>query len=330
VERDRLILHGSQLNDKNAEPMAPVPSRAKVLAAFAAIYIVWGSTYVAILYAIRTLPPFLMAGVRFVTAGAILYAWSAARWERPPRRDEWKAAIIVGALLCLGGNGAVVWAEQIVPSGVAALVIAITPAWIVLLDWLWHRSGPPGRRTVLGLLLGFGGIALLVGPTAFVGAGAIPLIGAAVLMAGSLSWSVGSLYSRRAPVPPGALLSTGMQMLGGGALLIVVGVAAGEPARLDLDAVSMESAAALAYLIIFGSIIGYSAYVWLLRVVPAARVATYAYVNPLVAVFLGWALAGEALTPRMALAAATIILGVALITTDRIRQQSPQPARVRE
>jgi drug/metabolite transporter (DMT)-like permease len=310
--------------------MTTTPSRAKVLAAFAAIYIVWGSTYVAILYAIRTLPPFLMAGTRFLIAGALLFGWSAMRWQRPPVRAEWRAAIIVGALLCLGGNGAVVWAEQSVPSGVAALMIAITPAWMVLLDWLWQRSGRPGSRTVLGLVLGFGGIALLIGPAAIIGTGAVPLPGAIVLLLGSLSWSIGSLYSRRAPVPPGALLSTGMQMLGGGALLLALGIVVGEPRDFVPGDVSSTSLVAVAYLIVFGSIIGYSAYVWLLRVVSAARVATYAYVNPVVAVFLGWALAGEALTPRMALAAAVIILGVALITTDRARMTRPAAVPIEE
>jgi drug/metabolite transporter (DMT)-like permease len=306
--------------------MPAPPSRAKVIAAFAAIYILWGSTYVAILYAIRTLPPFLMAGARFLIAGGLLYAWSATRWQRPPDRTEWRAAFIVGALLLLGGNGAVVWAELTVPSGVAALMIAITPAWMVLLDWLWQRSAPPGPRTVLGLVLGFGGIALLVGPAALVGAGAVPLLGALVLMAGSLSWTIGSLYSRKAPVPPGALLATGMQMLCGGALLTILGILVGEPGRFVPSDVSTASLLALAYLIVFGSIVGYSCYVWLLRVTSAARVATYAYVNPVVAVFLGWALAGEALTVRMAIAAAIIIAGVFLITTERARAPSVKSA----
>lgn len=292
------------------------PPTAKIAAAFAAVYLVWGSTYLAILFAIETLPPFMMAGVRFLVAGAILFGVSAARWKQPPNRPQWRAAVIIGALLLLGGNGAVVWAEQTVPSGVAALMIAITPAWMVLLDWLWQRSVRPGRRTVLGLVLGFGGIALLMGPAAIAGAGAVPLLGAVVLMAGSLSWSIGSLYSRRAPTAPDPLLGTGMQMLAGGALLLLLGLLTGEAGRFDAGDVSLRSLLALVYLIVFGSIVAYTAYVWLLRVVSAARVATYAYVNPLVAVLLGWALAGEALTLRMGLAAVVIVLGVALITLD--------------
>lgn len=299
--------------------MVVQPSRAKVVAAFAAVYIVWGSTYVAILFAIETLPPFLMAAARFLVAGSLILLWSLRRLERRPTLAEWKAATIVGGLLLLGGNGAVVWAEQTVPSSIAALLIAVTPAWMVLLDWLGHGSRRPGRRTVLGLALGFGGLALLLGPAAIMGAGRIDVTGALVVVGGSLSWAIGSLYSRNAPRPPGAVLAIGMQMLAGGAFLLVLAVAVGEPARLDLAGVSLRSALAVAYLIVFGSIVAYTAYIWLLRVVSAARVATYAYVNPVVAVLLGWTLAGETLTPRMGVAAAVIVLGVALITLEKPR-----------
>ncbi|HSJ09768.1 MAG TPA: EamA family transporter [Longimicrobiales bacterium] len=292
-------------------------SRGKIVAAFAAVYVIWGSTYLAILYAIETLPPFLMAATRFLIAGTILFGWSILRAERRPTRAEWKAAAVVGALLLMGGNGAVVWAEQLVPSGVAALLVSVTPCWMVLLDWLWHGSRRPGMRTVVGLVLGFGGIVLLIGPSAIVGGGNVHPLGALVLMIGCLCWAVGSLYSKRAPRPPGALLSTGMQMLAGGSLLVVAGLLTGEASRLDMDAVSMKSLLAVLYLIVFGAIIGYSAYVWLLRVVSPARVSTYAYVNPVVAVLLGWGLAGEALTARMGIAGVVIIGGVALITIDQ-------------
>jgi drug/metabolite transporter (DMT)-like permease len=296
--------------------MAEPPSRAKIVAAFAAVYIIWGSTYLAILFAIETLPPFLMAGVRFVIAGSILYGWSVARAPRRPTRPEWRAALIVGALLLLGGNGAVVWAEQFVPSSVAALMVAVTPCWFVLLDWLWHDAPRPGRRTVTGLVLGFGGIALLVGPSAVTGGGTIHPLGALVLLIGSLAWASGSIYSRRAP-SPGGLLFTGMQMLCGGALLLLAGTVTGEFSSLAIAAVSMRSLLALIYLIVFGAIIGYTAYMWLLRAVSPASVSTYAYVNPVVAVVLGWVLAGEALGLRMAIAALVIIAGVALITLEQ-------------
>ena len=296
--------------------MTDEPVRGRVIAAFAAVYIIWGSTYLAIAFAIETLPPFLMAAVRFLIAGAILFAWSMTHSQRPPTLREWKAAVIVGGLLLLGGNGAVVWAEQTVPSGIAALLVAGTPCWMVLLEWLWKGSARPGARTATGLLLGFGGIALLVGPSVISDAAAIDPVGASVLLLGSLSWAVGSIYSRHAPRPHGALMSTGMQMLMGGSLLFLAGTLTGEWSRADLGEVSLKSALALGYLIVFGAIIGYSAYVWLLRVSTPARVSTYAYVNPIVAVLLGWALAGETFTLRMAVAAAIIVAGVALITLE--------------
>jgi drug/metabolite transporter (DMT)-like permease len=296
--------------------LAEKTTRARVIAAFGAVYVIWGSTYLAIKYAIETLPPFLMAGVRFAAAGTILYAWSLTRAERGPTRAEWRAAAIIGALLLLGGNGAVVWAEQTVPSGIAALLVAVTPCWIVLLDWLWHRGERPGALTWGGLVLGVVGIVLLVGPDSLRGDSAIPLAGVAVLMCGSVAWAIGSIYSKRAPTAPGALLSTGMQMLCGGALLTLAGLITGEASRLDVARISLRSVLALLYLLIFGALIGYSAYVWLLRVARPARVATYAYVNPLVAVVLGWALAGEALSLRMGIAAGVIVAGVAMITID--------------
>jgi drug/metabolite transporter (DMT)-like permease len=292
--------------------MPSTPSRAKIITAFAAVYLIWGSTYLAILYAIETLPPFLMAGARFVTAGILIYAWSRGRASTAPTRSDWRAALIVGGLLLLGGNGAVVWAEQTVPSGIAALLVAITPCWMVLLDWLWRGAERPGARTIAGLLLGFGGIALLVGPS--------------TIMCGSLAWATGSIYSKKTAAPAGALLFTGMQMLAGGALLLLAGALTGELARLDPGAVSLRSLLALAYLLVFGSIIGYTAYVWLLRVSTPARVSTYAYVNPIVAVLLGWALAGESLTMRMGFAALIIIVGVALITLEENSRQGARKA----
>jgi len=301
--------------------MSNPPSRPRIIAAFAAVYIIWGSTYLAILYAIETLPPFLMASARFLTAGALLYAWSRARAPRAPTRAEWRAAFLVGAMLLLGGNGAVVWAEQTVPSGIAALLVAVTPCWMVVLDWLWRGAQRPGPRTIIGLLLGFGGIVLLIGPAAIADAGPVPIVGAGVLMLGSLSWATGSIYSKKVPSPPGALLFTGMQMLAGGALLFGLGAATGEISEIDIAAISLKSMLALGYLLVFGSIIGYTAYVWLLRVSTPARVSTYAYVNPVVAVLLGWALAGEALTLRMGVAAAVIIAGVALITIEEQQRQ---------
>lgn len=306
--------------------MADTPSRVKIVAAFAAVYIIWGSTYLAIRIAIETLPPFLMAGVRFLIAGMLLYGWSIGRAESSPTRAQWRAAAVIGALLLLGGNGAVVWAEQLVPSGMTALLVAVVPVWMVLLNWLWLKGRRPGGSTVLGLVLGFAGLALLVGPDSLIGGGAVHPIGALVLMIGCVSWAVGSIYSKGAAQPTAPLLATGMQMLVGGALLVLAGLLTGEPARLELAAVSLRSALAMMYLIVFRAIIGFSAYTWLLRVVHPARVSTYAYVNPVVAVILGWALAGEAFTPRMALATVVIISGVLLVTRDHGTATQRHPA----
>lgn len=290
----------------------PKPGRAKLVAAFAAVYIIWGSTYLAILYAIETLPPFLMAAARFLVAGVLLFAWARARGVAAPTRAQWIACAIAGLLMLMGGNGAVVWAEQRVPSGVAALLVAIVPCWMVLVDWL-HGGNRPTGRVVGGLVLGLLGLILLIGPEALMGGGRIDTIGAIVLVIGGLSWAIGSLYSRGRKFPA-PRMSTAAQMLGGGAGLLVLGTVTGEWSRVDPGDVSTRSMLALLYLIIFGSLIAYSAYVWLLRVTTPARVSTYAYVNPIVAVLLGWGFASEPLTLRMGLAAIVIIAGVALIT----------------
>lgn len=288
----------------------------KVLAAFVALYIIWGSTYLAILFAIETIPPFLMAGIRFLVAGSILYVWGRARGAARPVRREWVAASVVGGLLLLGGNGAVVWAEQRVPSGAAALLVATVPLWMVVLDWLRPGGVRPTGRVVLGLAVGFAGLGLLVGPSDL-GGGSIDVIGALVLVIGSLSWASGSIYARGAKLPSSPLLVNGMEMLAGGVLLVLAGLVTGEASALNLAAVSGRSLAALAYLVVFGSLIGYSAYTYLLGATTPARVSTYAYVNPVVAVFLGWALAGEPLTPRVLVATAVILGAVALITLSR-------------
>ncbi len=297
-------------------PEAATSPRSKVLAAFAAVYTIWGSTYLAIRFAIETLPPFLMAGVRFLIAGAVLYAWVRARGAPRPPREAWKHALVIGGLLLLGGNGGVVWAEQWVPSGVAALLVACVPLWMVLLEWLRPGGTRPTLGTLIGVVVGFGGIVLLVGPGELGGSGVHPL-GAAALVAGSLAWSVGSIYSRGVPHPEPPLLGTALEMLAGGALLVAFGLITGEGARLALDAVTFRSVLALLYLIVFGSLIGYSAYVFLLKASTPARVSTYAYVNPVVAVLLGWALAGEPLSVRVLMASAVIIGSVVVITTAR-------------
>ncbi|HEX6940580.1 MAG TPA: drug/metabolite exporter YedA [Longimicrobiales bacterium] len=305
---------------------AAAPARARVLAAFAAVYVIWGSTYLAIRFAIETLPPFLMAGVRFLVAGALLYGWVRLRGAPRPARAEWKAAAVIGALLLLGGNGAVVWAEQRISSGVAALLVAVVPFWMVLLEWLRPGGVRPTLGVIGGLAVGFAGLAMLIGPGGS-GGGAVDLLGAGALLFGSLTWAVGSIYSRTAALPKAPLLGTAMEMLVGGALLVLAGALVGEGSRVALEAVTLRSVLALLYLIVFGSLIGYSAYVWLLKVSTPAKASTYAYVNPVVAVFLGWALAGEPLTLRVLVAAAVIIGSVVVITTARAGR--PEPARRR-
>jgi drug/metabolite transporter (DMT)-like permease len=268
-------------------------------------------------YAIETLPPFVMAGLRFTIAGALLYGWARLRGAPQPTLDQWKPAAVVGALLPLIGNGGVVWAVQQVPSSLAALLIASTPLWMVLLNWLRPGGDRPTPRVLLGVAAGLASVVALVEQGGRPGSHPIAPVGAAVLLIASLSWAAGSLYSRRARWPASPFLATGMQLLAGGSFLFLAGLVTGEGMRLDLAAISVRSILALGYLIVAGAIVGYSSYLWLLRVVSPASVSTYAYVNPVVAIALGWSLAGETPTPQTLVAATIIIAAVALITTAR-------------
>jgi drug/metabolite transporter (DMT)-like permease len=292
-------------------------SRAQITAAFASIYVIWGSTYLAISYADRTIPPFVMGGVRFLISGALLYAWARYRGAPKPTRKHWSNAVIAGGFLLLGGNGAVVWAEQFVPSGLTALLVSILPFWLVIIEWVRPPRRRPAGAVLIGLILGFIGIVVLVGPSDLGGHGDVRPIGALVLILGSLSWAIGSFYSRDADLPGSGLLTTGMEMLGGGVLLLLVGALTGEYSNLDVHRISGASAIGLIYLITFGSLLGFTSYIWLLDKVSPARLGTYAYVNPVVAVILGWAIAGERLSLRTGAAAAIVICAVALITTAR-------------
>lgn len=289
------------------------PSRLALWAAFAAVYFIWGSTYLGIRFAIETLPPFTMAAIRFLTAGVILFGWSLARGVRLPSRVHWRSAALVGMLLLVSGNGLLTWAEQFVPSGIAALIVGTVPLWMIVLDAARTRTLPRGA-VWLGLGLGLVGIAMLVGPGSF-GGGGVHVLGAMTIGFAAFSWAVGSLISRTVPQSPSTLQNVGMQMLVGGALLLVAGYGLGE--RIDLAAVSARSAWALVYLALAGGVVSYSAYVWLLEVSTPAKVATYAYVNPAVAVLLGWTWGGEALTVRVVLATVAIVVAVVLISSDR-------------
>jgi drug/metabolite transporter (DMT)-like permease len=289
-------------------------SRTPLIAAFTAVYLIWGSTYLAIRFAIETMPPFTMAGVRFVVAGGGLYAWLRLWGVGRPKPIHWRTAFVVGGLMLVGGNGGVVWAELSVPSGLAALVVATVPLWMALLVWLSGR-GRPSVGVVVGLVVGFGGVAWLIGPERIAGGERIEPIGALVLVSAALAWAMGSLYFREAPHHTSQPLATAMSMLAGGALLLAVAGATGEYARLDLSGVSLKSWIAFWYLVLFGALVGLSAYLWLMRTTTPARATTYAYVNPVVAVVLGWLLAGEPLNPRVMIAAGVIVGAVALIVT---------------
>jgi drug/metabolite transporter (DMT)-like permease len=301
------------------EPSKRAPM-ALVLAAFAAVYLLWGSTYLAIIFALETMPPLLMAGARFLLAGGILYGVMRLRGEPAPTRRHWRSTAIIGGLLLMCGNGGVTLAERTVPSGVAALLVAMVPMWMVLLEWLRPGGTRPTRRTLLGLLVGFAGIVVLVGPGAL-GNDGVDLFGAGLVMVGAAAWAGGSIYSRGAELPKSALLATGMEMLWGGAWLTLAATLTGELRRVDPSSFSTESILAYLYLVVFGSLVGFTAYIWLLGVSTPARVSTYAYVNPLVAVLLGWWVLNEPLTPRVLGAAAIIVLAVAVITTGK----RPQP-----
>lgn len=297
-------------------------SRSLLIAAFAAVYLIWGSAYLAIRFAIETMPPLMMAGLRFLLAGGLLYAFTRLRGAPRPTGTNWWAAALVGALL-LGANGAVTWAEQWVPSGLAALLIATVPLWMVLLSWF--RGGDrPSLATVVGLFVGLAGIALLVGPSDLLAGPRVDPFGALAILLGSISWAAGSLYSRRAPLPKASLLGTGMEMLIGGTLLFSAGFLRGE--ELHLGAISLRSALAFGFLVVFGSIVAFTAYFWLLRETSPSRAATYAYVNPVVAVFLGWALASEPVTLLTLVAAALIVVAVAIIVMQQARSGAPKPA----
>jgi drug/metabolite transporter (DMT)-like permease len=292
---------------------------AVLVAAFAAVYIFWGSTYLAIKYAIETLPPFLMAGSRFVVAGVILMVWARfAKDYEKPKAAHWKTSFIVGTLLLLGGNGGVVFAEHHISSSLAALLVATEPFWIVLLSWLWLKKSRPNLKTILGIGVGFFGVWMLINGQTTSGAGgygSMQFFGTIAVMAAALSWATGSIYGLRAPVPKSSILTAGMQMFAGGLVLLLVSLISGEMFKFDIAQVSSNSVYGVIYLIIFGSLIGFTAYSWLLKNAQPAMVATYAYVNPIVAVFLGWLIAGESFTGQMLIGATVIVGSVVLITS---------------
>jgi drug/metabolite transporter (DMT)-like permease len=297
----------------SAHPTRP-HSRQKLWLAFAAVFVIWGSTYLAIRYAVQTIPPYFMVGTRFLVSGVILFLWARWRGAPNPTQREWRDGGIVGLLLLCGGNGAVAWAEQRVPSGITALLVASVPLWIVIIDWLRPRGKKPHLIVAIGLVVGLAGVGVLALPGAMSANGEVEAAGAVMLLFGSISWAAGSIYSRHGARPQSAEMATALQMiLGSVALLLVAGVA-GEFAQFRPSAVSLPSFLGWAYLVTFGGLVGFTAYIYLLGATTPAKATTYAYVNPVVAVFLGWAIAGEPIVPRTILAATIILIGVAMIT----------------
>lgn len=298
-------------------------TNARIWLALLTVYLVWGSTYLAIHFAVLSLPPFLMAGVRYLVAGLILFVWRRAAGDPFPLKSQWKSAAVIGLLLLLGGNGGLVWAEQFVPSGIASVFIGSTPLWIILIDALRPGGKKPTLLTTIGLLIGFAGIVLMINPgQAAEQQHSLYLPGALVLVCGSFAWALGSVYGRTADLPRSPLMGTGIQMLAGGVGLSLLGLAVGEWGRFDLSAVRLDSVAGLLYLIVFGALVGYSAYTWLLRAAPIPLVATYAYVNPIVALLLGYLLADEQLSARTLIAALVIISSVGVINFSQLRKIS--------
>ena len=291
-----------------------------VVAAFLAIYFIWGSTYLGIRIAIETIPPLLMAGVRFLLAGSALFLWTRWRGLPMPDRIHWRSAFLIGGLMLVGGNGGVTWSEQYIPSGLAAVLVATVPLWIVVFEWLRPGGNFPGKQVLFGLFLGFGGVIVLIGPANLNGNSDINLIGVGVILLATVAWASGSLYSREAPLPSSQIVGISIEMLCGGLMLLGLGLLTGEGSEITWQAISTRSLLALIYLTIFGSMVAFTAYIWLLKTVSPARAATYAYVNPVIAVFLGWTLGDEALTTTMLIASAMIIGAVILITSYRQRR----------
>ncbi|MFS0838805.1 EamA family transporter [Paenibacillus sp. 1P03SA] len=297
-------------------PQAGVPPFLGIAAALLSVYLFWGGTYLGMKIAIETIPPFTMGGVRFLTAGFILYILARMKGETRPNAREWRGAGITGALLLLGGNGIVAWAEQRVPSAVASLLVATVPLWMLLFSWAGPGRKKPSAGVVTGIVLGFAGIVILVVHPGSSSGRSLDMAGIAALLLASVSWSIGSLYSRKANLPGSPLLSTAVQMIVGGSLLLIVSLLLGEWSGFKPGAVSLRSFAALGYLIAFGSIVSYTAYIWLLKHAEPVLVSTYAFVNPVVAVFLGWFLGGEQLSSSSLTAACFIVAAVAVITVS--------------
>lgn len=290
-------------------------NRTRIILAFAAVYVLWGSTYLFIKYAVETIPPFTLGASRFILSAAILYAIARWRGSPNPTAADLRLGIMSGVLMLGFGNGGVIWAEQTVPSGVVALIVSSVPIWVVLIDWLRPGGTRPRKATFIGLALGVIGMVILVGPGAIVGQGHVDEVGVGALLVGSFAWSYGTVLTRWNKASGSPLMLAAVQMAGAAAAFSLVALSSGEILRVDWSAVSPRSWLSVVYLVLAGSVIAYSAYVYLLGVVSAAKAATYAYVNPIIAVVLGWLFASEPLGARTIVAAVVILGGVAIITS---------------
>lgn len=301
-----------------------------IVASFAAVYIIWGSTYLAIRVGIQTIPGWLMIAIRFLIAGSIMFVIARLSGAKMPNLVGWRTAAIVGILLLVGGNGGVVWAEQKLPSGLTALIVAIVPLWVSVIDAVRPGGNPLTRRRILGLVLGMTGLVILIGPDQIAGTGHIDIVSVGVIMVGTFAWSFGTVYPRMksARLPDSPLMSTAVEMLVSGVVLTIIALMTGQLQTFNPAAVSLNSWVALAYLIAFGSVVAFTAYVYLVSKVAPSRVATYAYVNPVVAVVLGAVLLSEPITVEILIAAPIIILGVVMINTSQPKAAvvAPEPS----
>jgi len=302
--------------------------KTKIWAALVAVYIVWGSTYLGIRFAVETIPPFMHAAVRFLISGVILFIWRRLAGDPAPTRRQWRSALIVGTLLLVGGNGLISFAETSIPSGVAALLVATIPMFMVLIEALRPGGVRPTFGQVVGLLVGFSGVVLLIGPTEFGGVREFSLLSGGIALLAAFLWALGSIYNRNADLPKSSLLFSGMEMLAGSLGLLIVSALQGEFTHFNIAAVSTNSLLGLLYLICFGSLVGFTSYAWLLRNAPVSLISTYPYVNPIVAVLLGSLFAGETLSPRILLAALIIVGSVVFV--NLAKKPAPRLAEAEE
>jgi len=306
--------HSTFEDNLTSRPAMKEASRASIVVGFAAIYFIWGSTYLAIRLGVATIPPFLMAGVRFLVAGLAFMAWAKYRRADGPTARDWLTTGLIGVLMATGGNGLVTWAMQTVQSGLAALLVSMVPFWVVMADWIKPEGRRPATRVIIGLVLGFTGVALLINPTD-VGVREIDAVGALTIVLASILWASGSIYSRHAPQPASQALSSGMQMFGGGVVLMVLSAATGELTQLDWSAVSNTALGGWAYVTVLGSV-AYGSYLWLLKASTPTKAATYAYVNPVIALLLGYLVADESLSIWTLGCSALVVLAVLMVVSE--------------